>query len=93
MALLQTLAEAATTASNNIGLVAIGAGIAILTGGFSSLGESWIACHAIDGMTRNPEQKSKLQSTMILAIALDESCGIYALIVAILIIFILGGKL
>ncbi|MBQ7250094.1 MAG: F0F1 ATP synthase subunit C [Bacilli bacterium] len=92
MALLQTLAEAAT-ASNNIGLVAIGAGIAILTGGFSSLGESWIACHAIDGMTRNPEQKSKLQSTMILAIALDESCGIYALIVAILIIFILGGKL
>ena len=92
MALLQTLAEAAT-ASNNIGLVAIGAGIAILTGGFSSLGESWIACHAIDGMTRNPEHKSKLQSTMILAIALDESCGIYALIVAILIIFILGGKL
>ena len=29
---------------------------------------------------------------MILAVALDESCGIYALIVAILIIFILGGK-
>lgn len=91
MALLNMLAEAA--GSNNIGLVAIGAGIAIFTGGLSSLGESWIACHAIDGMTRNPEQRSKLQSTMILAIALDESCGIYALIVAILIIFILGGKL
>ncbi len=91
MALLNMLAEAA--GSNNIGLVAIGAGIAVFTGGLSSLGESWIACHAIDGMTRNPEQRSKLQSTMILAIALDESCGIYALIVAILIIFILGGKL
>lgn len=91
MALLNILAEAA--GSNNIGLVAIGAGIAVFTGGLSSLGESWIACHAIDGMTRNPEQRSKLQSTMILAIALDESCGIYALIVAILIIFILGGKL
>ena len=91
MALLNILAEVA--GSNNIGLVAIGAGIAVFTGGLSSLGESWIACHAIDGMTRNPEQRSKLQSTMILAIALDESCGIYALIVAILIIFILGGKL
>ena len=88
---LMSLADAAV-ASNNLGLVAIGAGIAILTGGFSSLGESWIACHAIDAMSRNPEQQGKMQSTMILAIALDESCGIYALIIAILIIFILGGK-
>ena len=95
MALLNILSSAAETAgaaSNNLGLIAIGAGIAALTGGFSSLGESWIACHALDGMARNPEQRGKLQSTMILAIALDESCGIYALIVAILIIFILGGK-
>ena len=84
------LVDAATT--NNLGLIAIGAAIAIFTGGLSSLGESWIACHAIDAMSRNPEQQGKLQSTMILAIALDESCAIYALIVAILIIFILGGK-
>ena len=96
MALLNILASAAETAgaaSNNLGLIAIGAGIAALTGGMSSLGEAWIACHALDGMSRNPEQRGKLQSTMILAIALDESCGIYALIVAILIIFILGGKI
>lgn len=90
MNMLTALAEAVT--NNNLGLVAIGAGIAILTGGFSSLGESWIACHAIDAMSRNPEQQSKFQSTMILAIALDESCGIYALIIAILIIFILGAR-
>jgi len=88
----EAISEASAKAGS-LGFVAIGAGIAILTAGLSSLGESWIACHAIDAMSRNPEQKGKLQSTMILAIALDESCGIYALIVAILIIFILGGKI
>ena len=93
--LLRLLSEAATgvaSTASQVGLVAIGAGIAVLTGGFSSLGESWIACHAIDAMSRNPEQQSKLQSTMILAVALDESCAIYALIIAILIIFVLGAK-
>lgn len=93
MAFFNALASFVETASNNLGLVAIGAGIAIFSAGMSSLGESWIACHSIDAMSRNPEQQSKLQSTMILAIALDESCAIYALIVAILIMFILGGKI
>ena len=93
MGILSSLAALVeTAATNNLGLIAIGAGIAILTGGFSSLGESWICCHAIDGMSRNPENQKKLQSTMILAVALDESCAIYALIIAILIIFILGAK-
>ncbi len=94
MALLNVLASLvdAGVQNNNLGLVAIGAGIAVFTGGLSSLGESWIACHAIDAMSRNPERQGKLQSTMILAIALDESCAIYALIVAILILFILGAK-
>lgn len=80
-------------ASNNIGLVAIGAGIATLVGFGAALGESWIACHAIDGITRNPEVQKKISSTMILAIALDESTSIYALIVSILLIFILGAPL
>ena len=93
MAFLQSLVAFVETATNNnLGLVAIGAGIAIFSAGLSSLGESWIACHSIDAMSRDPEQRGKIQSTMILAIALDESCGIYALIVAILIIFILGAR-
>ena len=92
MAILNSLVALATDANINLGLVAIGAGIAILAAGLSSIGEGWIACHAIDAMSRNPEQQGKMQSTMILAIALDESCAIYALIIAILIIFILGGK-
>jgi len=88
-ALLPMLAEAGEAASQ-VGLVAIGAGIAVACGSFSSIGEGLIASHAIDGMVRNPEQAKSLRSTMILAIALDESAAIYALIVAILIIFVLG---
>ena len=92
MALLRFLSAAAESSNINLGLVAIGAAIAVFTGGLSSLGESWIACHAIDAMSRNPEQAGTMQSTMILAIALDESCGIYGLIVSILILFVLGAR-
>ena len=94
MGMLQTLAVfAAEQTTNNVGLVAIGAAIAILVGFASSLGESWIACHAIDAMSRNPEMQGKLRSTMILAVALDESCAIYGFIISILLIFILGAPL
>lgn len=73
--------------------LAFAAAIVMFVAMMSSFGEAWICVHAIDGMTRNPENQAKLSSTMILAVALDESCAIYALLVAILIIFVLGGKI
>ncbi|MCI1245136.1 MAG: ATP synthase F0 subunit C [Bacilli bacterium] len=76
----------------NLGLVAIGAAICVAFGCLSSIGESLICCHSIDGMVRNPEMQPKLQRTMLLAVALDESTAIYCLIVAILLIFVLGGQ-
>jgi F-type H+-transporting ATPase subunit c len=76
----------------DLGMIALAAAIAVLCGMASSIGEAWICCHAIDGMVRNPEKHSMINSTMILAVALDESCAIYSLLVAILIIFVLGGK-
>ena len=74
----------------DLGLCAIGAALAMMFGNLAAIGESFICCHAIDAMSRNPEMRSKLQSTMMIAVALDESTGIYSLIVAILIIFVLG---
>ncbi len=88
MGLLQSILSVLADA-NQAGLIAIGAGLAVCFGTFSAIGESLICCHAIDGMVRNPEMSKQLRSTMILAVALDESTGIYALIVAILIIFVL----
>ncbi len=75
-----------------LGLIAIAAAICVAFGCLSAIGEGMICCHAIDGMVRNPEMEKKLRSTMIIAVALDESTAIYCLIMAILIVFVLGGR-
>lgn len=66
------------------GLKYIGAAMAVLTGAFSGLGESWICQRAIEGMTRNPEMYGKLRTAMILGCSLDETTGIYGLLIGIL---------
>lgn len=76
----------------DLGIIALAAAIAVSFGCLSAIGEAWICSAAIKSMTRQPEMQKKLQSTMVLAVALDESTAIYCLIVAILIIFVLGGR-
>ena len=66
----------------------IGAAIAILSAGCSSIGEDLLVTKAIDGMARNPEMYGKLRSSMIIGAALVETCGIYALLISILILFL-----
>ena len=68
---------------------AIGAAIAILSAGCSSIGEGLLVAKAIEGMARNPEMYGKLRSSMIIGAALVETCGIYALLISILILFVL----
>ncbi len=57
-----------------IGLGALGPGIGIGILGYG----------AMQGLARNPEARGPIQTNMILAIALAEAIGIYALIVAII---------
>jgi len=66
----------------------IGAGIAMISCGFSAIGEGLLCAHAIDGMSRNPEMYGKLRTTMILGCALVETTGIYCLLIAILCLFV-----
>ena len=54
----------------------------------SALGEGLVVAHAVDGISRNPEVYSKLRTTMILGCSLVETTAIYALLVAILILFV-----
>ena len=54
----------------------------------SAIFEGVICTHTIDGISRNPESYSKLRTTMILGCALTETTAIYALLVAILILFV-----
>jgi len=57
-----------------IGLGAIGPGIGIGILGYG----------AMQALARNPEAKGPIQTNMMIAIALTEAIGIYALIVAII---------
>jgi F-type H+-transporting ATPase subunit c len=73
----------------NKGLTGIGAGLAVgLAAIGPALGEGQIVSTAIEGMSRNPETADNLRATMILGCAIDESTGIYGLLVAILLIFV-----
>lgn len=66
----------------------LAAGITMLSVAGSAIGEGLICCHAIDGISRNPELYSKIRTTMILGCALTETTAIYALLIAILCLFI-----
>ncbi len=70
---------------------AMAAAVAILAVMPSALGEALVCAKTVEGMSRNPEMYSKLRTSMILACALVETTAIYALLVAILILFV-GGK-
>lgn len=54
----------------------------------AAIGEGWIASKAMDGMARNPEMANKLFTNMIVAMAITESNSIYALVVALIILFV-----
>lgn len=60
-----------------MGLGAIGPGI----------GLGILASKALEAIGRNPEAQGKVQTTMILAIAVTEAVAIYALVIALMILF------
>lgn len=71
-------------------MLAIGAGFAIALAAFGgALGQSRAAVAALEGIARNPGAAGKVQTPMIIALALIESLVIYALVIA----FLLQGKI
>ena len=52
------------------------------------LGIGMLACGALQGIARNPDAAGTIQINMILAIAFAEAVAIYALVVAMLILFV-----
>ena len=69
---------------------ALAAAIAILAVMPSAIGEAWVCAKTVEGMSRNPDMFSKLRTNMILACALVETTAIYALLIAIIIMFVLN---
>lgn len=66
----------------------IGAGIAMLGTVGAGLGIGLLGMGAVQGIARNPDAASDVQTNMILAIAFAEAVAIYCLVVALLIIFV-----
>ena len=70
-------------------LVAIGAGIAVLTGLGAVIGIGLATSKAVDAIARQPEAESKISKNLILGCALAEATAIYGFIIGLLIILML----
>ena len=70
-------------------IIAIGAGIAVLTGLGAGLGISLATGKAVDAIARQPEAESKISKALLLGCALAEATAIYGFVIALLIILFL----
>ena len=70
-------------------IIAIGAGIAVLTGIGAGVGIGIATGKAVDAIARQPEAESKISKNLILGCALAEATAIYGFIIGILIVFFL----
>lgn len=67
----------------------LGAGISMGLGAIGpGIGEGFAAGKACEGIARAPEHANLLTRTMLVGQAVSESTGIYALVVALLLIFV-----
>lgn len=65
-----------------------GAGFAIAIGTLGpALGQGMIAKKACEVIGKYPESASKVRAALILSLGIVEACGVYALIIAVLLIF------
>lgn len=70
----------------------IGAGICMGFGAIGpGIGEGFAAGKACEAIGRSPEEAGLLTRTMLIGQAVSESTGIYSLVVALLMLFVVGG--
>ena len=70
----------------------LGAGLAMGFGAIGpGIGEGYAAGRACEGVSRRPEEAPLLTRTMLIGQAVSESTGIYSLVIAILLIFVVKG--
>ena len=74
-----------------LGCCALGAGTAMIAGIGPGIGEGNAVAKACEAIGRQPECKGDVTSTMLMGCAIAETTGLYALIIAILLIFVTPG--
>ena len=70
---------------------AIGSGLALIAGIGPGIGEGYAAGKAIEAVSRQPESKGDVTSTLLLGVALSETTGIYGFVTGLLLIFVAPG--
>ncbi len=72
------------------GAKALGAGLAMGLGGLGpGIGIGLLVGKAMEALGRNPEARPSIQTNMILGVAFAEAIGIYALLTALVIAFVI----
>lgn len=84
LTLLTQILDVLTFLAHASGLQYIGAGIAVLTGLGSGIGEGMAAAKAVEAVGRQPEASGKITVTMIIGQAVAETTGLYGLVIAIM---------
>lgn len=69
-----------------LGCCALGAGVAMIAGIGPGIGEGNAVAKACEAIGRQPECKGDVTSTMLMGCAIAETTGLYALVIAILLI-------
>lgn len=77
------------TGDLTIGLKALGAGLAMVGALGPGIGIGLMVQGAMQAIGRNPEAAGQIQTNMILGIVFAEAVAIYALVVALIILFVL----
>ena len=76
-----------------LGCCALGAGMALIAGIGPGIGEGNAVAKACEAIGRQPECKGDVTTTMLMGCAIAETTGLYALVIAILLIFLAPGRL
>ena len=75
-----------------LGCCALGAGCAMIAGIGPGIGEGNAVAKACEAIGRQPESKGAVTTTMIMGCAIAETTGLYALIIAIMLIFVVPNS-
>lgn len=70
-----------------LGASALGAGTAMIAGLGPGIGEGYCGGKAVEAIGRQPEASGAITRTMIIGDALAETTGLYALVIALLLLY------
>ncbi|HAH74587.1 MAG TPA: ATP synthase F0 subunit C [Kandleria vitulina] len=70
------------------GLIAIAAGLAVIAGLGTGIGEGIAVSKALEALGRNPEAESKIRTLMIMGVAMTETVALYGLLVSLILLFV-----